>query len=98
MTDSAQSEAVILLLGRGTKPYPQRDPQRVIDRFGEPEGIHLVYYTEQLLDELYAVVPDWSNDLQEVTAKAVEIVRRAHPEPLRGGGGGPRLVLQLGLE
>jgi hypothetical protein len=78
--DAARSEAVLLLLGRGTSPYPQRDPQRVVDRFGESEGLDLIQYIEQVLDELYAVAPDWTNDLQAVTARAVEVVRQQHAE------------------
>lgn len=68
--------AVVLLLGKGSTPYPQRDPHRFVDRFGVPDGLDLVQYDEQVLDELYAVTLDSSGDLQEVTAAAVQVVRR----------------------
>jgi hypothetical protein len=76
-----RSQAVILFSGKGLSPYPKWDPERVTEHFGEEVGLDLVQYVESLLDELYGVQPDWSEgDLVFVTNKAVDRIRKGHPE------------------
>jgi hypothetical protein len=76
-----ESEALALYLGEGLSPYPKRDPARLTERFGESEGLDLVAYAERVLDELYAVKPDWdSEDLAAATDRAVRGVIERHPE------------------
>jgi hypothetical protein len=80
--DHERSEAVILYLGKGLCNYPRPNPQRVTERFGEEVGLDLVQYVQATLDELYGVQPDWStSDLAAETEKAVQRVRKNHPEP-----------------
>lgn len=79
--DEIRSEAIILLLGQGISTHPNRDPQRLTERFGEELGLDLVQYSEAVLAELYASSPDWSNDdLHSATERAVVRVRSGHPE------------------
>jgi len=76
-----QSEALILYLGKGITPYPQRDPQRLVDRYGSLEAADLVSYCEQVLEELYDSKPDWTTeDLSKATDRAVRAVSQRHPE------------------
>jgi hypothetical protein len=76
-----RSEAIVLYLGRGMAPYPKRDPERLITRFGGSEGLDLVTYAEEVLREMYEVSPDWaSEDLPAATRRAVRRVAEGHPD------------------
>ena len=80
MTD-LRSESLILYLGEGVVPYPQRDPQRLIERYGLEIAEGLISYCEKVLDELYSVEPDWTaEDLAGATRRAVALVALIHPE------------------
>ena len=76
-----QSEALMLYLGKAITPYPRRDPQRLVDRYGSLRAADLVSYCERILEELYDSKPDWTtDDLAKATARAVSAVSRRHPE------------------
>ncbi len=76
-----RSEGLVLYLGKGVVPYPQRDPQRLIERYGSEVATSLISYCEKVLDELYGAEPDWtSEDLSGATERAVALVASVHPE------------------
>jgi hypothetical protein len=76
-----RSEAIVLYLGRGMAPYPKRDPQRLITRFGSSEGLNLIAYAEKVLGEMYEVSPAWaSEDLSGATSRALGRVAQGHPD------------------
>lgn len=80
MTDR-RSEALVLYLGQGITPYPQRRAERLVERFGPELAPDLVQYAEGVLATLYAVQPDWSaEDLDGAADRAVAAVARQHPE------------------
>jgi hypothetical protein len=78
---SRRSEALLLYLGVGVTPYPKRDAQRLVDRFGPVESSELVAYCEGVLTEMYDVRPDWTtDDLLAATERVVAVVASGHPE------------------
>jgi hypothetical protein len=81
MTDD-RSDALMLYLGTGISPYPKRDPERLVTKYGEKEGLDLVAYSEGVLQELYAHEPDWSvDDLEGAADRACRIIiSDSHPE------------------
>ncbi|HET9115924.1 MAG TPA: hypothetical protein VFN33_07500, partial [Gaiellaceae bacterium] len=67
--------------GKGMFPHPQPDPQRVLDRFGEREGVDLLAYCEGVMKEMYDLEPDWSvEDLDGASERAVTAISARHPE------------------
>lgn len=76
-----RNDALMLYLGVGISPYPQRDPQRLVLKYGEEKGLDLVTYSEAILRELYEQEPDWSvDDLAGATRRASTAVADNHPE------------------
>jgi hypothetical protein len=76
-----ESEAIVLYLGRGVLSYPKRDAARLIERFGETEGLDLVAYAQGILKELFDVIPNWEkDDLGAATHRAATVVAENHPE------------------
>ena len=74
------SDAISLYLGRGMSPYPQRDPQRLVDLYGPEQAAVLVAQCDALLEELYVSEPDWATeDLPAATARAGAPVTASHP-------------------
>jgi hypothetical protein len=74
-----KSEAIVLFLG--SRSYPKPDPARLIERFGETEGLDLVAYAQGVLTELFKVLPNWEiDDLSAATQRAVAVVAENHPE------------------
>jgi len=62
-------------------PFPRRDPQALVDRFGSIDAADLVVYCETVLEELYGSNPDWATeDLAAATEHAVALVASSHPE------------------
>jgi hypothetical protein len=75
------SEALILYLGKGLTPYPQRDPRRLVEHYVPIEAADLAAYCEKVLEELYDFEPSWTSEgLCEATERAVRAVASAHPE------------------
>lgn len=78
---SRRNEALVLYVGARVTPFPCRDPQRLADRYGSAEAADLVGYCEKVLQELFAVAPDWSvHDLATATELAVGAIATEHPE------------------
>ena len=76
-----ESDALVLYLGGGRLPYPQRSPEVLVETYGLQEGSDLVSYGAGIVDELSEVQPDWdAEDLIAATERAVGIVASRHPE------------------
>ena len=84
MTDDSErkSRAVSVFLGRGLHGWPGEYPERLVEEFGEDQGLDLLLYVQTLLDELWAVPLDWTNepDLWKRTDRIVATVAANHPE------------------
>ena len=77
-----KSRAVVVFLGHGVESWPSRYPERLVEEFGEEQGLDLVMYADAVLDELFAVPIDWSKepDLWKGTDGVVAVVAERHPE------------------
>jgi hypothetical protein len=76
-----RSDALMLFLGWDLSPYPKKDPQRLVDRYGESRGLDLLLHCERVMSELYESRPEWTTeDLVTATNRAVATVRENHPD------------------
>ncbi len=75
------SEALVLWTGRHIKSWPQRDDQRVIDRYGQDVALDLLPMIHRLEEEFYeSDARYFAPTLIEMGDQAEERFRGLHPE------------------
>jgi hypothetical protein len=81
MDDATLTEAVVIWTGRGDHPFPARDDERIIARFGDELGLDLIPMVHRLEDDFYRSDARFTvSDLAAMGDKAAADFRARHPE------------------
>jgi hypothetical protein len=75
------SEAIVLWTGKGRTPWPQRDENRVVERFGPDKARDLMPVVRNLEKEFYKSDAEFTvADLAEMMDVASAQFEKLHPE------------------
>ena len=81
VTDSdVVTDALALWVGWGSRSWPERDPERLVEAFGQEVTSVLLPVLRQLEQDFFASAPSQGPDLWAVAEKAASRFRTLHPE------------------